>query len=145
MSRGSFIQISLSVGRDAIHDGGSYNAPFTIKLRRAGGRRLPSECKSRVGAEQKVRSKAMCTQPNRPKEILHVFGAWTLILDAEDAKGMKLGDGLDLLDGEGTKIGEAVISKLLHSRNPQLQPIELTRESDPNDFKEVKFVRIQEL
>ncbi|MGH6922708.1 MAG: hypothetical protein ACRED5_02965 [Propylenella sp.] len=75
------------------------------------------------------------------EDILHVFDAWTLIIGSDAAGSLTPGDQIDLLNGRQEKIGEAAVGRFLSSRNPAIQPVELRREVDPQDFKQVKYVR----
>jgi hypothetical protein len=76
-------------------------------------------------------------------EVLFVFGKWTLMMDATRFAGLEVGASVDLLDEAGQRVGEAAIGAFMKTQNSAIQPIALERKTDPEDFKQVKAIRLQ--
>lgn len=76
------------------------------------------------------------------EDILFVFGEWTLMIRTCELDGLKLGDRLALLNEDAFQIGTATAQKFLASRNPDVQPVEISPISSPSDFKLVKYFAI---
>jgi hypothetical protein len=75
------------------------------------------------------------------EDVLHVFGAWTLMTRASESGQLEAGSDLDLLDGSRVVIGKAVVKKFLPSRNPEIAPVEVSLADDSIDVKSIKFCR----
>jgi len=75
------------------------------------------------------------------EEVLHVFGAWTLMARASESGSLEIGSDLDLFDASRGVIGKAVVRKFLSSRNPEIVPIEISLVDDSTDVKSIKFCR----
>lgn len=74
------------------------------------------------------------------EEVLFVFNSWTLMVCAPLSPTPGVGIILTLLDKRKDKIGEAVVKKILTSRNPQIIPIEIEAISSIGNFKEIKYI-----
>ena len=81
------------------------------------------------------------TSPDIPlEEVLYVFDSWTLMVKAAHCD-LKPGDHVELLDESKNRVGEAVTSRWLSSRNPDINAIAIEITSGPPNPKRIKFVR----
>lgn len=78
------------------------------------------------------------------EDILYVFERWTIMLKSDDALCVGLGKEIDLLDQDRRVIGKATVSKFLSSRNVHIVPAEISSVVDPDDFKDVKFIALED-
>ncbi len=65
------------------------------------------------------------------------------MMESDRCAGLGVGATVDLLDEAGQQLGEGIIGSFLKTQNPAIQPIELIKKTDPEDFKRVKAVRLQ--
>ncbi|MCP1618572.1 MULTISPECIES: hypothetical protein [Pseudomonadaceae] len=74
------------------------------------------------------------------EEVLFVFNSWVLMVCAPLSRTPGVGISLTLLDERKDKVGEAVVRKILTSRNPKIIPIEIGVISFFEDFGKIKYI-----
>lgn len=77
------------------------------------------------------------------KDVLFVFGQWTLMMDSKVfPDGLKPGKAISLFDGDGKSIGNVVVEKLMPSRNPEIVPVQVALQGKDLNMKSVKYFEI---
>lgn len=76
-------------------------------------------------------------------DILYVFDVWTLMVRAPEPHDFKAGDRVILLNSDKEPIGEAILRRYLSSRDPNMSGIQIEPLVSPEDFKQVKFFKVQ--
>lgn len=74
------------------------------------------------------------------KEVLFVFNSWTLMLHTPPPTITRAGIHITLLNESKEKIGEAIVKRLLSSRNPEIIPVEVESIIAPENFKEIRYI-----
>ncbi|MBA2655342.1 MAG: hypothetical protein H0U71_09820 [Gammaproteobacteria bacterium] len=76
------------------------------------------------------------------EEVLYVFESWTLMVKSDFSHFLESGSELLLFDSAKQEVGKAKLNRLLSSRNPNINPFEITVIEKPQDFKQVKFFKV---